>query len=267
MGVIRDPRIMQILLLGMYALIGKTLLQFQFTLLQMVVTLAVCILLEWFFLYLKKGTVMWPYSAVITSLGIVLVLRADTVIPFIMASILAIGFKHLLRYRGSHIFNPSNIGIVVISVLFPLAASTDPVQWGFYFWILAVMSLGGLYLVYKVHRLPLVLTFLLSFVGIQWIRHLIWNEALNASFSTFMWAGLFVFTFNMITDPKTSPKNVKSQLYFGIAIALIAQMMIHINIHSALFISLAIICLGRFLWKWASDQGLFKRNQATVRAK
>ncbi|UOQ94005.1 RnfABCDGE type electron transport complex subunit D [Halobacillus shinanisalinarum] len=265
MGVIRDPRIMQIMLLGTYALTGKMLLQLQFTVIQMVVTLTVCILLEWFFVYLKNGTVMWPHSAVITSLGIVLVLRADTVIPFIMASLVAIGFKHLLRYRESHIFNPSNIGISMIVVLFPLTTSTDPVQWGFYLWILAVMSLGGLYLVHKVHRLPLVLSFFFSFVGIQWIRHIIWTDALNASFSSFMWAGLFVFTFNMITDPKTSPKDVKKQIYFGSSIALTSQVIIHLNIHSALFISLAIICLGQFLWKWVRDLSMSKGKQASVK--
>lgn len=260
MGLIRDPRMMQIILLAVYVIIGKTLLQFQFTFLQMSVTIIMCILLEWFFLYTKKGTIAWPYSAVITALGIVLLLRAHTVIPFMMASILAFGLKHLFRYRSSHIFNPSNIGVVGISLLFPMSAATDPLQWGFYLWILTIMSMGGLYLVYKVGRMPLVVTFLLSFVAMQWIRHLIWVDAWNAKFSDFMWGGLFVFTFNMITDPKTSPKQRKAQVAFGFAIALVAQIMINLNVHGALFISLMLICMGKFLWKWIQVHGLFDRQ-------
>ncbi|MFZ3579090.1 RnfABCDGE type electron transport complex subunit D [Virgibacillus sp. DJP39] len=266
MGLIRDPRIMQIILLSTYAILGGVLLQFSVTIWQIVITLGVCILLEFFYLYWKKGTFVWPYSAVITGLGISLALRAETIIPFIMAAMVAIGLKHLIRYQGSHIFNPSNSGIAVISILFPVTA-TDPLQWGYYLWILGLMSLGGLYLVYKAHRLPLVFTFFTSFVGIQFVRLLIWPDVWNSHFSTYMWGGLFIFTFNMITDPKTSPKGAKSQVIFGLAIALSAQIMIHMNIHNAVFISLAIVCLGRFLWNWAVDQGMFKGGHSSVDAK
>lgn len=266
MGVIRDPRILQIILLSIYAILGGALLQFSVTIWQIVITLAVCILLEFIFLYWRKGKLVWPYSAVITGLGISLALRSETIIPFIMAAIVAIGLKQLLRYQGSHIFNPSNSGIAVISILFPITA-TDPLQWGYYLWILALMSLGGLYLVYKVHRLPLIVTFLISFVGIQFVRLLIWPDVWNTHFSTFMWGGLFIFTFNMITDPKTSPRGVKSQILFGFVIALIAQVMIHMNIHNAVFISLAIACLGRFLWNWTCDNGFFKTNRSSVNAR
>lgn len=262
MMMMRDPRVMQIVLLGLYTIIGLSFLQFELTVPKLILTLGTCIILEWFFLYAKHGKITFPYSAVITALGIALVLRSDTVLPYIMASIVAIGLKHVLRYRGDHIFNPSNSGIAAISVLFPLAVATDPLQWGYYLWVLVVMSLGGLYLVYKVHRLPLVLSFFFSFVTIQWIRYLIWPDVWNSHFSTFMWGGLFIFTFNMITDPKTSPKKTVDQIGFGLTIALVAQSLIHMNVHGALFISLAIICLGKFLWQWVQDRELLKRHSS-----
>lgn len=257
MRLIRDPRIMQIILLTTYAVLGGLLLQFSVTIWQIVITLGVCILLESIFLYWKNGALSWPYSAVITGLGISLALRSETLIPFIMAAIIAIGMKHLVRYQGNHIFNPSNSGIAVISLLFPVTA-TDPLQWGYYVWILGLMSLGGLYLVYKAHRLPLVFTFFISFIGIQFLRQLIWTDLWNANFSAYMWGALFIFTFNMITDPKTSPKGVRSQMVFGFSIALTAQILVHMNIHNAVFISLAVVCLGRFLLNWLRNQGMFK---------
>jgi len=260
MAVIPFPKIVQIVLLGLYTLIGLLFLQFELTLLQLAVTLGVCILLECFFLYLKHREVTFSYSAVITALGIALVLRSETMIPYVMASIVAIGLKHGLRYKGDHIFNPSNSGIAAISVLFPMIVATDPLQWGYYLWVLAAMSLGGLYLVYKVHRLPLILSFITSFVVIQWIRYFIWPDVWNSHFSSFMWGGLFIFTFNMITDPKTSPKLPKRQIIFGVTIALLAQIMIHLNIHGALFISLALVCFGKFLLRWGQDFGLLRRQ-------
>ncbi|WP_188453308.1 RnfABCDGE type electron transport complex subunit D [Virgibacillus oceani] len=266
MGIIRDPRIMQIMLLSIYAIIGGGLLQFSIALWQIIATLGVCILLELGFLYWKKGTISWPYSSIITGLGILLALRAEATIPFVIAAMIAISLKHLVRYRGNHIFNPSNSGIAAVSLLLP-ATATDPLQWGYYIWILGLMSLGGLYLVYKVHRLPLVFSFFSGFVGIQFLRQLIWPNLWNTHFSTFMWGSLFIFTFNMITDPKTSPKETKSQIIFGITIALLAQILIHMNIHNAVFISLAIVCLGRFLWTWAGDHGLFKRKYSSINVK
>lgn len=252
MAVIRDPRTMQIGLLGLYAIVGLALFEFSVSISQILVTLGLCILLELLFVYWKQGKLIWPASAIITGLGISLALRAETLIPFIVAAIVAISLKHFIRYRGKHIFNPSNIGIVAVALMVP-ATATDPLQWGYSIWILALMSLGGFYLVYKVNRLPLVTTFLIAFVGIHFVRQLLWPEMWNTGFSSFMWGGLFIFTFNMITDPATSPKNVKSQLYFGAMIALLAQILIHFNVHHATFISLAIICLGRFVWSWARN--------------
>ncbi|MDC3418148.1 RnfABCDGE type electron transport complex subunit D [Aquibacillus salsiterrae] len=264
MGIIRDPRVMQIILLGIYTLAGVFLLDFSVTWIQIGLTLLLCTILELLLVYWKKGTLVWPpYSAVITGLGIALALRGDTVIPFIIAALVAIGLKHFVRYRGNHIFNPSNSGIVAVTLLIPSTA-TAPLQWGYFLWILALMSIGGLYLVFKVHRQTLVFSFFLSFIAIQYSRHLIWPEQWNANFSAFMWGGLFVFMFNMITDPKTSPKSIKSQLVFGVSTAVIAQIMIHLNVHNAVFISLAIVTLGRFLIIWIEDNVLNK-NQTSVK--
>jgi Na+-translocating ferredoxin:NAD+ oxidoreductase RnfD subunit len=210
--------------------------------------------LEWLFAYVKKGEFIAPKSAMITGLSIALLLRADTVIPFLLASITAITTKHWLQYRGGNIFNPSNIGIVAISVLFPITVATAPLQWGFILALIFVIATAGTYMVYKVRRFPTILSFLGGFVAAGWIRHWIWDKSFNAIFNEFMWGGLLIFTFYMITDPKTSPNSIQGQIYFGLATAFLGQIMIQIEIHGALFLSLALICLGRFLWRWGMDR-------------
>jgi Na+-translocating ferredoxin:NAD+ oxidoreductase RnfD subunit len=251
---IRDPRVLQIFILTIFTLLGQTYLRFQVTPLQIIVTLGTCIVLEWGFAYAKKGKFIVPKSAMITGLSIALLLRADTIIPFLLASIIAMSTKHWLQYKGGHIFNPSNIGIVVIAVLFPITVATAPLQWGFFLALLFVVATAGTYLVYKVGRFPTILSFLGGFLAAGWLRNLIWDISFNTIFNEFMWGGLLIFTFYMITDPKTSPNTVRGQIYFGGATALLGQAMIQLEVNSALFISLALICLGRYFWRWIRDR-------------
>lgn len=261
---VKDPRYLQIALLGAYTALGQVFLQFQVTMVQIAVTLVACILLEWVFTYLKDGVFRSPASAIITGLGICLALRASTVIPFILASIVAIGLKHWLRYRGQHIFNPSNSGIVAISLLAPIAVATAPLQFGFYLYLLVAMSIAGAFLAFKVHRLSTVLTFLATFAGVQWIRLLIWPDSITAHFSTFMWGSLFVFTFNMITDPKTSSRRTRSQILYGFFIGLISQVLITLEVHGAVYISLAAICLVKAMWRMLRDRGMFSARRPSL---
>lgn len=263
MSVLRDPRVLQLLILTVFTISGQVYLNFQITPLQIMMTLVTTILLNWVFNYRKKGEIIIPYSALITGLGITLMLRADTLVPFILASMVAISSKYLIRYQGSHIFNPSNIGIVAISTLFPITVATAPLQWGFYTWLLLGMSIAGTYLVYKVRRLPLIFSFLGGFLVAGWIRMLIWEESVNTVFNDFMWGGLFVFTFHMITDPKTSPNGTRSQIYYGLGTAVIGQAMIQMQVPAALLMSLAFICFGRVLWRWGRTKG----NQNVVKKK
>jgi Na+-translocating ferredoxin:NAD+ oxidoreductase RnfD subunit len=251
---IKDPRVLQILILTIFTLLGQTVLKFQVTPIQVIVTIGTCILLEWLFTYAKKEEFIVPKSAMITGLSIALLLRADTVIPFLLASIAAITTKHWLQYKGGHIFNPSNIGIVVISLLFPITVATAPLQWGFFLALIFVIATAGTYMVYKVRRFPTILSFLGGFSVAGLTRHFVWDKSFNAIFNEFMWGGLLIFTFYMITDPKTSPNSTQGQIYFGLATALLGQIMIQMEIHGALFLSLALICLGRFLWRWGMDR-------------
>lgn len=250
----RDPRILQLLILLGFTVLGRTYLHFQVTTMQIFVTLATAILLEWAFMYWRKGIIVIPYSAVISALGIALMLRADSIAPYIMAAIIAISSKFLIRYQGNHIFNPSNIGIVAIAIFFPITVATAPLQWGFYVGFLLIIILMGTYLVYKVRRLPLVTSFLIGFVLAGLIRILLLDQSINTVFNNFMWGGLLVFTFHMITDPKTSPVTIRSQIHFGFGVALIGQLLIYMQIPAGLLISLALVTMSSFLWQYGKKK-------------
>ena len=70
---------------------------------------------------------MWPASAMLTGSGVALILRVPGTPPddtghlpwYVFAGVAAFSLltKYVIRYRGSHIFNPSNIGLVIAFVV------------------------------------------------------------------------------------------------------------------------------------------------------
>ena len=68
-------------------------------------------------------------SALITSLGLALLLRADRVSTMILAGMLAIASKFVFTSGNKHWFNPANFGIITALILTP-DAWISPGQWG-----------------------------------------------------------------------------------------------------------------------------------------
>jgi hypothetical protein len=68
-------------------------------------------------------------SAIITCLGLSLLLRADSWWIHPLAAALALSAKFTLRLRGKHLFNPAMLGVVLAVLLLP-GAWISPGQWG-----------------------------------------------------------------------------------------------------------------------------------------
>jgi len=84
-----------------------------------------------------------PRSPLISALSLTLLLRTGSVTLSIAAGVIAIASKYLIRWRGKHIFNPANFGLVVLSLFFS-AAWISPGQWGqATLFALLLLALGG----------------------------------------------------------------------------------------------------------------------------
>jgi hypothetical protein len=83
-------------------------------------------------------------SALVTCLGVSLLLRADSLWMHPLAAALAISSKFVLRADGRHVFNPANLGVIAALVLLP-GTWVSAGQWGNDV-VLAVVfvALGGL---------------------------------------------------------------------------------------------------------------------------
>jgi Na+-transporting NADH:ubiquinone oxidoreductase subunit NqrB len=143
-------------------------------------------------------------SAAITGLGLSLLLRADCASTMILAGALAILSKFLVRYRGKHIFNPANFGIIAA-----LCCTTDawvsPGQWGDEGWYgLLFLGMGGLVL-QKVGRWDAPIAFLASYASLEAIRNVWLGWTWDVWAHRLMSGSLLLFALFMLTDPRTIP--------------------------------------------------------------
>jgi Na+-transporting NADH:ubiquinone oxidoreductase subunit NqrB len=169
----------------------------------------------------KPQTAKFPpsslLSALITALGLSLLLRADYYGTMEIAASLAILSKFLLRARGKHLFNPANFGIIAALLLTP-DAWVSPGQWGTENWYaLLFFSTGGLVL-NRVGRWDTTVAFLGTYAGLEAARNLWLGWTWDVWVHRLMSGSLLLFALFMITDPRTIPNARSGRILWAIAI-------------------------------------------------
>lgn len=184
-------------------------------------------------------------SALVTALSLSLLLRADAVLPLMIAAALAIGSKFALRIHGKHIFNPANFAIVAM-VLASDAVWTTPGQWGAAVWFAALLAGAGMFVTYRAARFDVPLIFLACFAALLIGRALWLGDPLAIPMLRLQNGGLILFAFFMISDPKTTPDEPVARAAFAALAAVLAYALtFHFYMSDGLFYSLAIVCLIR----------------------
>ena len=159
-------------------------------------------------------------SALITGLGLCLLLRANHLSTLMLAAALAIASKFLLQVRGKHWFNPANFGIIAALTLTG-DAWVSPGQWGTGIWLAAVfLGAGGLVLG-KVGRWDTSLMFLLVYGGLDCLRNLWLGWPMTLTLHHLENGSLLVFALFMLTDPRSIPNARPGRLIWATAIAII----------------------------------------------
>ena len=159
-------------------------------------------------------------SALVTSLGLSILVRADHYSTMVLACVAAIGSKFLIRVRGKHIFNPGNFGIVAALTLTP-DAWVSPGQWGEEGWYaLLFLSCGGLVL-RRVGRWDTTVAFLGSYAVLEAVRNVLLGWTWDVWVHRLMSGSLLMFSLFMITDPRTIPNARVGRLLWAMAIALL----------------------------------------------
>lgn len=161
----------------------------------------------------------WP-SALITSLGLSLLLRSEHWTTLVLASIAAIGSKFLLRHNGKHLFNPANFGIITALLVTP-DAWVSPGQWGNEQWYALLFLVTGGFVLKQVGRWDTSIAFLITDAGLEAIRNGWLGWTWDVWLHQFSSGSLWLFALFMITDPRTIPDARPARLVWAGAIALL----------------------------------------------
>ena len=178
-------------------------------------------------------------SPLISALSLTILLRTGSVWLSLAAGILAIGSKYILRWRGKHIFNPANFGLVVLSLLFA-GAWVSPGQWGTApILALFLLGMGGI-VTGKAKRWDVSLALLISYAGLIFGRALWLGDPLTIPAHQIQSGALLIFAFFMISDPKTTPNARLGRVIYAMIVAVIG-FIIQFGFYNAAGIILALI--------------------------
>lgn len=248
-----DPRIPVAAILFTYLVLGLTVLGFNRSPIQALVTTSSCLLLEAVLNRLFKGNWVFPFSAMITSFSLSFLLNYshDFFLLFIPV-FFAIGMKYVITFKGRHALNPAMAG-VSFSLLFSheLITAAPAYQWnGIGAMSIFVLMLGLMFVIPKVNRHWLVLSFLTVFTLQTALRAFITRHHLpfeTLFLGTLSSPSFLIFTFFMITDPPTTPNDRKTQIWVGFWLATV-DLLLHLRqSYYTFFYSALIVGSFRFL--------------------
>ncbi|HSS76977.1 MAG TPA: RnfABCDGE type electron transport complex subunit D [Thermoanaerobaculia bacterium] len=216
---LQDPRIYQILVLASLLVYGVFRLDFEIGAGRALLLLGTALLTQLLCTRLWHFPAFDPKSALISGLSLCLLLRTGSTLLAILAAAVTIGSKFLLRIRGKHVFNPTNFGIVAL-MLATGQVWVSPGQWGSAAFLgFFVACLGGL-VVNRAARSDVTYAFLTFYLAILFGRALWLGQPMAIPLHQLASGAFLIFTFFMISDPKTTPDTRAGRILFALLVAL-----------------------------------------------
>jgi Na+-transporting NADH:ubiquinone oxidoreductase subunit NqrB len=213
-----DPRLYQIASLGALLLYGLLQLQFDLSLWQIAVTLGTALLTQYVGTRCYKLPSFDPRSPLISALSLCLLLRTNDLAIAALASSIAIASKFIIRWKDKHLFNPTNLALVVM-----LAGGLgwiSPGQWGQVAWFGFLIACLGSLVITRAARADVTLAFLTFYVGLLFARAVWLGDPLTIPLHQIESGALLIFAFFMISDPKTTPDSRAGRIAFALLVAL-----------------------------------------------
>ena len=213
-----DPRLYQIACLGTLLIYGLGWRSFDISPLQIFLTLGTALATQAIGTKWSRLPAFDSKSAWISGLSLCLLLRVDQWWLAPLAAAIAVGSKFVLRWNNKHIFNPTNLGVAAV-VAFSDRAWVSPAQWGAGPTIaFLVACLGGL-VVNRAARSDVTYAFIGFYAAIVFGRAMWLGQPWSTPLHMLESGSLILFTFFMISDPKTTPNARVARLLYGAIVA------------------------------------------------
>jgi hypothetical protein len=180
-------------------------------------------------------------SAYISGISVGILIRSPLFWPYALCSAIAITSKYAIRWRGRHLWNPSNFAISAMLLLVPGVVATLSVQWGNTIWPMLIVWVLGALIVYRVKRFHITATYVVSFIALSFVRTAFTGHSFLAEVAPITGPMYQLFIFFMITDPKTTVKPRWAQCVVVFLVAVV-EMILRLaeNIHAPYY-ALAIV--------------------------
>jgi Na+-translocating ferredoxin:NAD+ oxidoreductase RnfD subunit len=270
-----DPRLKLSAVITSLQVLGQVSLGFKLSISQILTSIAVCAAIEMAVTLRRDHVLAWPASAILTGNSVAFILRANGtahgdwwtfhgVQYFVFAAVLSMLSKYVLRTPGHrHVFNPSNIGIVLTLLLvgpdfvFPQYLWWGPSRGGVAL-AFVVIGLGALWILPKVGMVSMAASFLVTLAALIGALAVsgrsfvaVWQEAPVAGMSYWLNLALspevLIFVFFMMSDPQTAPRPPIGRVIYGVATAAFAALLLssqqtEFGVKLAILSSLTVVC-------------------------
>src|SRR5262245_11884132 len=157
-------------------------------------------------------------SALISGLSLCLLCRTNHPELAFLAAVITIASKFVIRFRGKHIFNPTNGGLVAMLLLSD-QVWVSPGQWGTVASFAFLMACLGAIVVNRAARSDVTYAFIGFYAALLIGRSLYLGEPLTIPLQRLQSGALLLFTFFMISDPKTTPDSRAGRVLFAALVA------------------------------------------------
>lgn len=250
---LRDPRLHTAATILTIHTLGVTALGFRVSVFHILTAILTAALVDVVIAFRQTRKLVWPASGMLTGSGVALILRLTDMHAYDFwewrgwhlyaivagASVLT---KYVIRWRGEHLFNPSNVGLVAVFLLLG-SEVVEPLDFWWAplgVWMIAaylVILIGGTLITRRLALLEMALVFwgvLAAGLGVLAAS----GHCMIATWSPepvcdmhFWWAlvtspEILIYQFFMITDPKTTPQSRRGRIAFSVTLAILATLLI-----------------------------------------
>jgi hypothetical protein len=172
----------------------------------------------------------WPHlaSAYITGISVGILVRSPAYWPFALCSLISITSKYVLRYKGRHLWNPSNFGVSAILFLAGDIATSLSIQWGNFVLPMMVIWALGAAIIWRLKRFHITATYVVAFIAFALLRSWMIGSPWQSEVSPITGPEYQLFIFFMITDPKTTVGSKRGQCMVAFAVAAV-EMLLRLN--------------------------------------
>jgi len=195
-------------------------------------------------------------SALISGLSLCLLVRSNVAALACLAAVIAIASKFLIKIGGKHVFNPTD-GAIVALLLVTKQVWVSPGQWGTAAFFAFLMACAGSLVVTRAARADVSLAFIAAFSVLVFGRSLYLGEPMALPLHRLESGAFLLFSFFMISDPKTTPDSRAARILFA---ALVAA--------TAWYIQFRLFRTNGLLWSlaiWSMAVPLFDRLMPSAR--